>query len=489
MTGRGDATGGGMKDYDQYDAVGLAALVAARKVGAEELLQAARERLERWNPVLNAVTVDGMGYAEQALRGGLPDGPFTGVPFLLKDLGAACPGLPATDGSRFNAPEPPRHTDSIVRRFLASGLVIAGRTNSPEYGLTTTTEPVRHGPTRNPWNLAFSAGGSSGGAAAAVAAGIVPAAHASDGGGSIRIPASSCGLFGLKPTRGRISSAPLYGESWSGFSTSHVISRSVRDSAAFLDILHGPEPGDPYAAPPPFRPFAEEVGAPPGVLRIALTTEPFTGAPVDPQVAANARDAAALCRDLGHTVEEAAPPVDGAAFGEAVADIIAVHTATLVAWLESMRGREAGPDDLEPWTLTIAEQGRGVSSVRFQTAIEHVHRIGRALGAFFEGFDLILSPVQAVETPKLGWVDMQQPPDLFRERIFRTVGFTALFNATGCPAMSAPLHWSEDGVPQGTQFAAPLGREDVLIRLAAQLEEARPWGRKRPPDPVEGSAP
>jgi len=476
-----------MNEYEQYDTVGLAELLARGAVSADELLQAARTRLERWNPSLNAVAVDGLSFAEAALRKGLPDGPFTGVPFLLKDLGAACPGLPSTDGSRFNPPEPPQHTDNVVKRFLASGLVVAGRTNSPEFGLTTTTEPVRHGPTVNPWNPAFSAGGSSGGAAAAVAAGIVPAAHASDGGGSIRIPASSCGLFGLKPSRGRISSAPLYGDAWSGFSTNHVITRSVRDSAAFLDILQGAEPGDPYAAPTPTRPYAEEVGAPAGALRVALVTEPFTGAPADPRVVENTREAAQLCQELGHSVEEAAPKIDGAALTAAVVDIIAVHTATLVAWLESLHGRKAGHDDLEPWTLTLAAQGLDVPGVRFQTAIDHVHRVGRAVGAFFEQFDLILSPVQAVETPKLGWVDMRQPPDLFQDRISRTVGFTALFNATGCPAMSVPLHWSEDGVPQGTQFAAPLGREDVLLRLAAQLEEARPWHAKRPA-PIDGSA-
>ena len=469
-----------MKDYEQYDAVGLAELVAARAVGADELLQAARERLDRLNPSLNAVTVDGLAFAEDALKNGLPEGPFTGVPFLLKDLGAACPGLPSTDGSRFNPPEPADHMDNAVRRFLAAGLVVAGRTNSPEYGLTTTTEPVRHGPTLNPWNPEFSAGGSSGGAAAAVAAGIVPAAHASDGGGSIRIPASSCGLFGLKPSRGRISAAPLYGDSWSGFATSHVITRSVRDSAAFLDILHGPEPGDPYAAPPPSRPYAEEVGAPAGSLRIALVTEPFTGASVDPRVADYARETAALCEELGHTVVEGGPEIDRETFAEGFTTIVAVHAAILVEFLEQVNGRQAGVDDLETGTLALAQTGRTATGMAFQAAIDRMHAAGRQVGAFFETADLILSPVQAVETPRLGWVDLMQPSDLFRQRIRQTCGFTALFNATGCPAMSVPLHWSEDGVPQGIQFAAPLGREDVLFRLAAQLEEARPWRDKRP---------
>ena len=470
-----------MNDYESQDAVGLAARVAAGDVSPQDLLTAAQERIERLNPTLNAVTVDGADFAAQSLSEGLPDGPFRGVPFLLKDLGAACPGLPSTDGSRFSPGVDPGYADNSVTRFLKAGLVIAGRTNSPEYGLTTTTEPVRHGPTLNPWGLGHSAGGSSGGAAAAVAAGIVPAAHASDGGGSIRVPSSNCGLFGMKPSRGRISSGPAYGDGWSGFATSHVITRSVRDSAAFLDILHGPEPGDPYAAPTPRRPYAEEVGTPVEALRIALVTDPFTGHVADPAVLEHTRDAARLCESLGHSVEEAAPDIYDLGYTDCITAILTVHIARLVDYLEQFHGRPATEDDLETCTLAMAEMGRSVTGIAFQSAVERVHTIGRRLGAFFQSYDVLLSPTQAVETPKLGWVHTMQPMETFRERIGQSTGFTSLFNATGCPAMSVPLHWSAAGIPQGTQFAAALGREDILFRLAAQLEQARPWFDKRPP--------
>lgn len=470
-----------MSNFEDFDATGLAALVAAKEASPRELLDEVLSRIEKLNPTINAVSVDGAEFANTAIEQGLPDGPFKGVPFLLKDLGASCPGLPATDGSRFNPPTPSEHLDNVTRRFQSSGLVFAGRTNSPEYGLTTTTEPVRNGATRNPWNLAYSAGGSSGGASAAVAAGIVPAAHASDGGGSIRIPASSCGLFGLKPSRGRISAGPMYGDGWSGLSTNHVITRSVRDSAAFLDVLQGPEPGDPYAAPAPQRPYREEVGAPTAPLRIALALHPFSGAPAEEAVIDNAREAALLCEQLGHQVAEAQPQFDYPAFSECFVSVVSVHTAILVDYLEQVNGRRAGPDDLETGTLVLAERGRNTSGMEFQSAIDFVHRVSRRLGEFFDRYDMILSPVQAVETPKLGWVDLMQPPDLYRERIQQACGFTSLFNATGCPAMSVPLHWSAgSGVPQGTQFAAKYGAEDLLLKLASQLEEARPWAGKRP---------
>lgn len=470
-----------MDFYDTEDALGLAQRVKSGEFSAEELLNEAARRIDAVNPAINAVTVDGIEFGRKAIVAGLPDGPFTGVPFLLKDLGAICPGLPATNGTRFNPPGDPPMDDEVVRRFKAAGLVIAGRTNSPEWGLTTTTEPVRNGPTRNPWNLGYSPGGSSGGAAAAVAAGIVPAAHGSDGGGSIRVPASNCGLFGLKPSRGRVSSGPYVGDSWSGFATSGVLSRSVRDSAALLDILQGPAPGDPYGAPTPTGPYLMEVGRPTGSLKIAVTDQPFSGTEKNPVLSANLRDAATLCEELGHRIVPLPLEVDGVAFTNAVITIINVHTAALVDWLEDVNGRKAGPDDLEACTLAFARMGHETSGVAFQNAIDLVQEIGRTVGHLFSKVDLILTPTQGIETPKLGYLDMMQTVETYRERIAKSVGYTAFYNALGLPAMSVPLHWSEDGLPQGTQFAAAYGNEALLFRLAAQLEQARPWAGKRPP--------
>lgn len=470
-----------MDFYDTEDALGLALRVKSRDVSAEELLEEAARRIEAVNPTINAVTVDGMEFGRDAIAAGLPDGLFTGVPFLLKDLGAICPGLPATNGTRFNPPGDPPIDDEVVRRFKAAGLVIAGRTNSPEWGLTTTTEPVRNGPTRNPWNLDYSPGGSSGGAAAAIASGIVPAAHGSDGGGSIRVPASNCGLFGLKPSRGRVSSGPYAGDGWSGFATNGVLSRSVRDSAALLDILQGPAPGDPYGAPTPAGPYLMEVSKPPGALKIAMTDQPFSGTEKNALLSKNVEDAARLCESLGHSVIPFPWEIDGEEFTNAVITIINVHTAALVDWLEDLHGRKAGPDDLETCTLVFAEMGRGTTAVDFQNAIESIHEYGRRIGRLFMEVDIILSPTQGIETPKLGYLGMMQTAETYRERIAKSVGYTAFYNALGNPAMSAPLHWGPDGLPQGTQFAAAYGNDALLFRLAAQLEEARPWKDKRPP--------
>ncbi len=470
-----------MDFYDTEDALGLAQQVKSGEVSAEELLEEAARRIAAVNPTINAVTVDGTDFGRKAIADGLPDGPFTGVPFLLKDLGAICPGLPATNGTRFNPPGEPPFDDEVVRRFKAAGLVIAGRTNSPEWGLTTTTEPVRNGPTRNPWNLEYSPGGSSGGAAAAIAAGIVPAAHGSDGGGSIRVPASNCGLFGLKPSRGRVSSGPYAGDGWSGFATSGVISRSVRDSAALLDVLQGPAPGDPYGAPTPAGPFLSEVGKSPGALKIAMTDQPFSGTEKNALLSANVEDAARLCETLGHEIVPFSLEIDGEAFTNAVITIINVHTAALVDWLEDLHGRKAGPDDLETCTLVFAEMGRATTAVQFQNAIESLHELGRKIGRLYTEVDVIVSPTQGIETPKLGVLDMMQPAENYMKPIARSVGYTAFYNALGNPAMSVPLHWSPDGLPQGTQFAAAYGNDALLFRLAAQLEEARPWAGKRPP--------
>ncbi len=469
-------------DYGDYDALGLAGLLRAGEVSADELLDEALARVAAGNPALNAVTIHAEALARQAIADGLPDGPFAGVPMLLKDLGQFCTGLPLTNGSRFSAEQAPRYDGNLTKRYKRAGFVIHGRTASPEFGLTTTTESRRHGPTRNPWNLEYSTGGSSGGAAAAVAAGIVPAAHATDGGGSIRIPASCCGLFGLQPTRGRISSGPDAGEGWNGMAIGHAVTRSVRDSAALLDIAAGPAPGDPYWAPPPARPFLEEVGADPGSLRVALCPETFTGTPLDPGCAAKAREAAKLCESLGHRVEEAGPEIDGPAVQEATIDIISVQVALLLDVLGRGMKRTCTPDDVERATWEFAEAGREIPGVKFQAAIDTLHWAGRRLARFFEDYDILLTPTQPMPTPRLGWLDPDSAEqEAYRERVLQSIGFTSFFNATGVPAMSVPLYWDESGVPQGTQFAAAYANEALLFRLAAQLEAAQPWVQRRPP--------
>lgn len=470
-------------DYQDHDALGLAGLVRAGQAAAGELLEEALDRIEASNASLNAVTIHAADQARRAIEAGLPKGPFTGVPMLLKDLYQPCAGLPVTNGSRFSDPAPPSYDGNLAARYKHAGLVILGRTNSPEFGLTTTTESRRHGAARNPWNPDYSTGGSSGGAAAAVAAGILPAAHASDGGGSIRIPASCCGLFGLKPTRGRVSLAPDAGEGWNGLAVAHAVTRSVRDSAALLDVVAGPMPGDPYWAEPPRRPFLEEVGADPGRLRIALCLETFNGSAIEPVCAEHARDAAQLCQDLGHHVEEAVPGIEREAVLEATITIVSVQTALLLDTLSRDLARPCAAEDVETATWVMAEMGREVSGVAFQEALATLHAAGRRLGAFFEAYDLILTPTQPMPTPRLGWLDtMSDDHDRYRERVVQSIGFTSFFNATGCPAMSVPLAWGDNGVPQGSQFAAAYANEALLFRLAAQLEEARPWFHKRPPD-------
>ncbi len=483
MGTRAGGAGMAFSEYGDYDALGLAELVRAGQVSAEELLEEALARIEATNPRLNAVTVQAAALARQAIAAGLPEGPFTGVPMLLKDLGQCCSGLPLTNGSRFSSAQPPGYDGNLTKRYKRAGLVIHGRTAASEFGLTTTTESRRHGATRNPWDPEHSAGGSSGGAAAAVVAGVIPAAHATDGGGSIRIPASCCGLFGLKPTRGRISSGPDAGEGWNGLAIGHAVTRSVRDSAGLLDIASGPAPGDPYWAEPPARPFLEEVGADPGRLRVALCLETFNGTLCEPACAATARAAAKLCESLGHHVEEAGPEVDGDVVQDATLAIISVQTALLLDLQGRELGRACTAGDVERATWRWAEAGREISGVRFQAAIDTLHEAGRRLGRFFEHHDILLTPTQPMPTPRLGWLDPDsEDQETYSERVLQSIGFTAFFNATGVPAMSVPLHWTGSGLPQGAQFAAAYANEALLFRLAAQLEAAHPWAQRRPPD-------
>lgn len=467
--------------YESHDALGLAELVRQGDVKPAELLEAAIARSERLNPKINAVVIPLFDEARRLVAKGPPEGPFAGVPFLLKDLYAAYAGARLTHGSRLFTDFVPDHDSELVARYRRAGLVIFGRSASPEFGITTSTESLLFGATRNPWNLDRMAGGSSGGAAAAVSAGIVPAANASDGGGSIRIPASCCGLFGLKPTRARTPSGPDAGEGWSGMSTAHVVSRSVRDSAALLDATHGADLGAPYWAPPPERPFLQEVGAAPGRLRIGLQTRSFNGVATHADCLAAAEDAAKLCESLGHDVEPATLEVDAAGFGRASQVIIAANLRATVLDRAAELGRELAPDDLEPMTHIMANAAADVEAADYARAIRTIHALGRQVAGFLERYDVLLTPTLASPPFEIGRLALTASDlPVFLESLLQTVGFTQLFNATGNPAASVPLHWNAEGMPIGVQLVGRFGDEATLLRLAAQLEEARPWFDRRP---------
>jgi amidase len=473
---------GGFPEFERYDGLGLAALVRDRQVSAAEVLEAAVERIDARDGAINAVILRLFDDARGRVERGLPDGPFTGVPFLLKDITVQVAGTVTANGSRLFVSAVADHDSEIVARYRRAGLVIAGKTNTPELGLATTTEPRLFGPTRNPWSAAHSAGGSSGGAAAAVAAGMVPTAHATDGGGSIRVPASCCGLFGLKPTRARTPAGPMLGEGWSGASIGHAITRTVRDSAALLDAVAGPDVGDPYWAPAPARPFLHEVGAEPGRLRVALCTTPWNGMAVDAECREAARAAARLCQTLGHSVEEARPEIDVAALGQAQRVIIAGNVCNALELRAAALGRALQPDDVEKMTWRTARYGREATAADYARSVQAVHRAGRAVGRFFQQWDVLLTPTMCNPPHKLGAIDtMTDDPETFQQVLFTTIAFTSLFNSTGTPAMSVPLHWTKDNLPVGVQFAAPFGAEATLFRLAAQLETAQPWADRRPP--------
>nr|VFJ87404.1 MAG: amidase [Candidatus Kentron sp. LFY] len=470
------------KEYQEYDGLGLARLMRGGEITPEEVLEAAMERIEQDNDTINAVVYKMYNEAADAIRGGLPEGPFTGVPYLLKDLFLSCAGVPLTNGSRLFSGFVPGHDSTLVERHRAAGLVILGKTNTPEFGLCAATEPVLHGPTRNPWDLGRSPGGSSGGAAAAVAAGMVPIAHATDGGGSIRIPAANCGLFGLKPTRARTPTGPNLGESLEGMGSWHCVSRTVRDSAAMLDATCGPAVGDPYWAPPPERPFLEEVGADPGRLRIAFATRTLDGALLHPECVRAIEETARLCADLGHEVEEAMPAIDNRTVlrvwrvigGVGIWNIIALRMQTL--------GRDLRPGDVEPATWAWGQEGRRCTGAEFLRATQIMQKIGRTLGGFFEQYDVFLSTTLVRPPLPLGAMDMANPDlDDYYERRLMSEVLTPLFNEAGTPAMSVPLHWTKDGLPVGVHFGARFGNEAILFRLAAQLEEARPWAMRKPP--------
>ena len=468
------------REYGSYDGLGLADLVRKKQVKPRELLDEAIARTARVDPQINAVVVKHHDYAQAQIDKGLPDGPFTGVPFLLKDLDIL-EGTRTTSGASVYKDNVADHSSTLVQRFLDTGVTIFGKSSSPEFGLLPTTESRLFGPTRNPWNLAHSSGGSSGGAAAAVAARILPVAHASDGGGSIRIPASASGVFGLKPTRARNPLGPDRGEGWAGFSCAHVVSISVRDSAAMLDATHGPEPSSPYVAPPPERPFAQEVGRDPGRLRIAFTDKSPYGDAIDPEIAAATRDVASLLAGLGHHVEERAP-VLAADPAVVMTAIVSVSMAFNVRVAEQRFGRAMTQRDFEILTLASAHNGNNTTAPDYVAAQLAAFQISRGLATFFQSCDVFLCPTLCAPPLRIGELNsMSQDLSHIAPILRRYMPATSMFNMSGQPAMSVPLAWNKAGLPLGMMFSAKLGEEGTLFRVAGQLERAQPWRSKIPP--------
>ena len=467
-------------DFGQFDATGLAELVRRREVSALELVDDAIRRCEAVNGTLNAVITDMFDAARERARGALPAGPFTGVPFLMKDFAAEVAGVRFFEGSAFLDGYIPAEDAELYRRFCRAGLVTIGKTNLPELAIGVTTEPRRFGATHNPWDITRTPGGSSGGAAAAVAARMVPMAHGNDVGGSIRIPASACGLVGLKPSRGRTTLAPHYGDILAGFFVEHALTRSVRDCATLLDAVAGPVAGDPYVAPAPVRPWADEVGRPPGRLKIGFSTVTPLGDPLDPECVSAIEQTAALLGELGHEVVEAAPVFDALELWTKFTTLLASLVSWAVADWARRLGREPGPEYFEPFVWAFTERGRALSGADYLLAMQDVQREVRALSRFYDDHDIWLTTTLGEPPVPLGTLVYTGDPFELRRRMARFSPYTYLTNATGQPAISLPLHWSLAGLPIGLHFTARYGAEDVLIRLAAQLEQAQPWAARLP---------
>jgi len=505
VTSTAPASSSTFAEYDRYDGLGLAELVKRHEVSPRELAMTAIARIDALNPQLNAVIHTLYDDALATADGSLGDGPFAGVPFLIKDLLSWYAGAPIRSGSRlldgFVAP----HDSEIVRRYRRTGVLILGKTNTPEFGLTPFTEPELFGPTRNPWDLTRTSGGSSGGSAAAVAAGFVPLAGGGDGGGSIRIPASCCGLFGLKPTRGRVPTGPIEGELWEGAVIEHVVTRSVRDSAAMLDAISAPEAGAPYTIAAPERPFLQEVGRDPGRLRIAFTGKPLLGDHMDADCTLALQDTVRLLESLGHTVVEASPPLERESFLHAFLLMVCAQSAADLVDAEAVMGTRASPGNVEISTWALALLGRSYTAGEMAHASRTLQRAARAVGRWFEGyeFDALLTPT--LTTPPF-IIGALQPPahelvalralgrlraggvlrlagalEKAAKRVFDWIACPPVFNVTGQPAMSVPLAWNAAGLPIGMHFAGRFGDEATLFRLAGQLEAAQPWFSRRPP--------
>lgn len=490
------------KDYRAHDALGLAELVRTKQVSAAELLECAIARADAVNPALNAIVrrfdASARSRAQEALSG-----PFAGVPFLLKDLINEYAGEITSQGSRFFADYVPQQDSELVARYQRAGLVIFGKTNTPELGLTPWTEPALFGPARNPWNTGHTPGGSSGGSAAAVAAGIVPMANGGDGGGSIRVPASCCGLVGLKPTRGRIPTGPMRGELWQGSATEHVLSRSVRDSAAALDATGGFDAGAPYQTPPPAQPYLDQIATPPRRLRIAYSGKPMMGTVMDRECLAGLETTAKLLADLGHEVVEDAPVIPREEFVVSFGRMVAMETAADFALACRMLGRRYDASKVEPNTEALRRIGRAMSGEEAGMASRVMAYCTREIGRWFQNYDVLLQPTVGMPPFRIGalaptpfeafqlWLVNHLPvagiaksPALMlqvAQKTFDWMTNTGVYNVTGQPSISLPLHWSADGLPVGMMFTARFADDGLLLQLAAQLEQAQPWAKKHPP--------
>jgi len=491
-----------LPEFHKYDGLGLAELVRAKQVTPAELVEEVISRIEVHNPKINAVIYKMYDHARAASKGDLPDGPFKGVPFLLKDLQLTYTGAPTSSGNRLLKNIPMPQDSEIVGRFKAAGLIILGKTNTPEFGLVPYTEPDAFGPTRNPWDLNRTPGGSSGGSAAAVAARLVPMAHGSDGGGSIRIPASCCGVLGLKPSRGRVPTGPERGEIWRGFSIDHVLTRSVRDSAAMLDAIAGTDIGAPYAAPPQARPFLQEVNTEPGRLRIAFTSNPLMGHTVHDDCKKGLDATVRLLHQLGHEVIEATPKIEAEAFAVAFLTIIAGETRADIEWAAQLAKHRPARVDFDVSTYAVSMIGQALSAADYAKAGRYLQTAGREIGRFFEQYDVLLTPTLSRPPVPIGALQPSNREQTLIKLIgslnanwllnalgvikplaaqtFDFIPYTPPFNVTGQPAISVPLYWNEAGLPVGMQFAGRFGDEATLFRLTGQIERAQPWYDRAP---------
>jgi len=468
-------------DIALMDATAQAEMIRRKEIKPVGMVESAIDNIERLNPAINAVVTKMYDEARATAQAELPDGPFAGVPFLLKDLLASYAGVRMTSGSIFTRDYVPDHDSELVARLKHAGLIIIGKTNTPEFGTLPTTESKLFGPARNPWDVTKTTGGSSGGSAAAVAAGIVAMAHANDGGGSIRIPASCCGLFGLKPTRARNPLGPDYGDMYSGLIAEHAVTRSVRDSAALLDATSGPDLGDPYYAPPKDRPFVEEVTVDPGRLRIAFMTASPNGVPVHKDCVSAVDDAVRLLSDLGHTVEEIALRFEDEQFADMFMVLWSSGLTWTVDYFAQAVGRQPEESDLEPGNWVFYQAGARKTAAEYLKALQGIQAMARRVAHLFASYDVVVTPTLAQPPLAIGSFEPTPEDVLAGMRVAaRFAPFTPLSNMTGQPAMSVPLYWNGEGLPVGTQFIGRFGDEATLFRLAGQLEQARPWVSRRP---------
>ena len=464
------------EEYNRHDAVGLAALVATGEVTAAEVLQESMARIEAAERPLNGVVTTCFDDAHRNVGALLPTGPLTGVPYLVKDLNTWVRGMPATNGSRALANFVPDRDAVLIERLRTAGLILLGKTNTPEFGLNVCTAPALFGVTPNPFDPTRSAGGSSGGSAVAVATGVVPAAHATDSGGSIRIPASNCGLFGLKPSRSRVPLGNDQPEGLGGLSAGHAVTHSVRDSAVLLDATAGPLPGRVNEFRESAGPFIDALVRDMPDLRVALWTDGLAGEAVSEECARVAAEAAILCESVGCLVEEVRPPVEGGALRHALDVVFTTNIRQVVQAVLADQPAAVTEGLLEPITVACFEAGARHDGVAYEAALRHAQRVAHAMEEFFERFDLLLTPTLAEPPMPLGQLDMQTDDwDSYFQHLLDAIPFTPLFNVTGGPAASVPLGWSGDGLPIGVQFGAAVGSEATVLRLARELEQAKPW--------------